>query len=139
MTDRLIYPYVERMEYVPDGVARPFLPVTIRYGQSVIQTWALLDSGSDINVLPYQLGVELGARWDSRGTNQELQGIGGGIEARTLDADLYVDGWPTVGQTFAWARDDDVPVILGQFNFFQKVNVCFHGSRNVFELDLNPQ
>ncbi len=139
MAEKLSFPFVVRPEYIQDGIARPFLPVRIRYRHNDIQTMALLDSGSDINVLPYQLGLSLGADWDSQGSEEELQGIGGGIEAKRIVADLYVGAWPSIRQVFAWAQDDDIPVILGQWNFFQMVDVCFHRSRSFFEVDMSPQ
>ena len=98
---------------------------------------ALLDSGSDINVLPYQLGLHLGAEWSSRANIEGLQGIGGGLEAKRFIADLYVESWPRIRQLFAWARDEDIPVILGQINFFHMVNVCFHRSQNFFDIDMS--
>ena len=129
MTDKLAYPYLVRTEYVPDLVARPFLPVRIRYRQLEIQTMALLDSGSDINVLPYKLGLDLGADWDSREDIEGLEGIGGGLIAKRFVADLYIETWPSIRQIFAWARDDDIPVILGQVDFFQ----------NYFEVDMSAE
>lgn len=138
MTERLTYPYVVRTEYIPDFVARPFLPVTIRYGQAEIQTMALLDSGADINVMPYQLGLELGADWDAPSVIEDLQGLGGGVQAKRIVADLHVESWPSIGQIFAWARDDEIPVILGQIDFFQNVNVCFHRYQYTFEIEMSP-
>jgi hypothetical protein len=35
---------------------------------------------------------------------------------------------------FAWAQTDGVSVILGQVNFFLKLDICFFGSRGFFEL-----
>lgn len=90
-------------------------------------------------MLPYQLGLDLGADWDTRGDIEGLQGIGGGVEAKKFVADLYVEVWPSIRQIFAWARNDEIPVILGQIDFFQKVNVCFHRSRNFFEVDMSPE
>ncbi len=35
---------------------------------------------------------------------------------------------------FAWADSNDVPVLLGQTNFFMEFNVCFYRSQNYFEV-----
>lgn len=137
MTEKLSFPYVVRTEYIPDLVARPFLPVTLNYGQVEIQTMALLDSGADINVLPYQVGLELGADWDAPSVIEDLQGLGGGIKAKRIVVDLYVETWPGIRQIFAWAHDDEIPVILGQIDFFQNVDVCFHKSRNSFDVEMS--
>jgi len=34
----------------------------------------------------------------------------------------------------AWADSDQVPFLLGQFNFFQAFDVCFFRTRGVFEI-----
>jgi len=123
MTERLTYPYVVRTEYISDFIARPFLPVTIRYGQAEIQTMALLDSGADINVLPYQLGLELGADWDTPSVIEDLQGLGGGVEAKRIVADLHVESWPSTRQILAWARDDGIAELLDQWSLFEMLDV----------------
>ena len=137
MPEKLTYPFIVWKDYVPDQMARPFIPVRIGRADSEIQTWALLDSGADINVLPYQLGLDLGLDWDAGGDYEGLEGLGGGVAAKKSVADLYLGSWPGLRQIFAWARDDEIPVILGQWNFFQEANVCFHRSQNTLELDLS--
>ena len=34
----------------------------------------------------------------------------------------------------AWTRNNEVPVILGQVNFFMEYDVCFFRSRSAFEI-----
>ena len=136
MNDRLVFPYIVLPQFERDHLARPYLPVTIRYRQNEVQTVALLDSGADANVLPLHLGLELGANWDRQPETSDLEGIGGGGEAKWIGADLQVESWPSIRLIFAWANDNDVPVILGQWNFFEHVDVCFFRSQKRFELDL---
>ena len=35
---------------------------------------------------------------------------------------------------FAWTRSDEVPLLLGQVNFFMEFDVCFYRSRYAFDL-----
>ena len=35
---------------------------------------------------------------------------------------------------FAWANSNEVPVLLGQTNFFVEFNACFYHSQNYFEV-----
>jgi hypothetical protein len=44
------------------------LPLTIRYKDKSLQAMGLLDTGADVNVLPYELGVELALTGMSRGS-----------------------------------------------------------------------
>ena len=36
--------------------------------------------------------------------------------------------------SFAWVSSDNVPLLLGQFDFFMKFDVCFYRSQNEFEV-----
>lgn len=44
----------------------PWLPLVLRQGQQVVRAVGLVDSGATVNVLPYRLGIQLGAVWDDR-------------------------------------------------------------------------
>jgi hypothetical protein len=35
---------------------------------------------------------------------------------------------------FAWTRADNIPVILGQINFFLTFDVCFFRGESIFEV-----
>ncbi len=56
------------------------------------------------------------------------------IEARGLVVSVMIDDFPSVRLAFAWAESNDVPLILGQVNFFREFNVCFYGSQLIFEV-----
>lgn len=42
----------------------PILPLTLSYSDRSIEVTGLLDTGSSVHVLPYNLGRQLGAVWD---------------------------------------------------------------------------
>ncbi|TVS14294.1 MAG: hypothetical protein EA424_19910 [Planctomycetaceae bacterium] len=44
----------------------PWLPVVLRVGTRAVEAIGMVDSGATVNVLPFELGVELGAEWDDR-------------------------------------------------------------------------
>lgn len=41
----------------------PRLPLILQYENKAVEVVGLIDSGATVNVLPYQLGIELGAVW----------------------------------------------------------------------------
>ncbi len=43
---------------------RPYLPITLSHQNQSLEARGLLDTGATVNVLPYQLGLELGAIWE---------------------------------------------------------------------------
>jgi hypothetical protein len=44
----------------------PRLPPTLTYEQRSVEVVGLLDTGAAVNVLPYPVGLELGADWDQQ-------------------------------------------------------------------------
>jgi hypothetical protein len=56
------------------------------------------------------------------------------FEARAVVIDAQVSSFPKVNLAFAWTRGTDVPLILGQANFFFEFEVCFFRARSEFEI-----
>ena len=63
-----------------------------------------------------------------------LAGTLSNVEARGIVVEAAVGQLPPVRLAFAWANSDDVPFLLGQFNFFQSFDVFFSRARGVFEV-----
>lgn len=135
MADRLVFPYMINRQYAPDERARPFLPVSLRNQQREVQTLALVDSGADMNVMPYDVGIKLGGVWDEQTQIFGLSGITGEVESRGFVVGVAIGNWTTINMGFAWTSEADVPVILGQVSFFSRFNVCFLRSSQQFELE----
>jgi hypothetical protein len=117
---------------VPDAL--PQLPLSLSYRESAIEVIALLDTGASVNVLPYSLGVQLGAVWDEQTTVVTLAGNLASIEARGLLISAQISNFSPVRLVFAWSLSDDVPLLLGRMNFFLEFDVCFYRSRLMFEI-----
>ena len=87
-----------------------------------------------MNVLPYEVGLQLGAVWDQQTTTVRLTGNLANEPARVLTVLAAVGSRPSARLVFAWTRAGAVPVILGQVNFFMEFDVCFFRSRSLFEV-----
>lgn len=118
-----------------DGLAR--LPLILRSRDRVIETVGLVDSGASVSVLPHEAGVQLGAIWDDSKANIRIGGALGSRVAMPLFATAEISGLPTVKLAFAWIKENDVPLILGQTNFFLEFDVCFYRSK--LEFDVVPK
>ena len=94
----------------------------------------LLDTGATVNVLPYTIGKQLGAVWEEQATTVHLTGNLAALEARVLLASARVGSFDPVKLAFAWTQSEEVPLILGQVNFFMEFDVCFFRSRSEFEI-----
>jgi hypothetical protein len=121
---------------IPDAL--PQLPLSLKYRGSLVEILALLDTGSSVNVLPYSVGVQLGAVWEEQTTSVILAGNLASVEARGLLVDAQVGGFDPVRLVFAWSSSDDAPLLLGRMNFFLEFDVCFYRSQLVFEVRPKP-
>jgi|GEM_PF-986418 len=52
----------------------PYLPLTLNYQNRELTVSGLLDTGATINVMPYQIGLQLGALWEQQTTPVQLTG-----------------------------------------------------------------
>ena len=119
---------------IPDAL--PQLPLNLMYRDSSIEVSALLDTGASVNVLPYSVGVQLGAIWEDQTTSVILAGNLASVEARGLLVAAQIGDFAPVRFVFAWSRSDDAPLLLGRMNFFLEFDVCFYRSQLIFEIYL---
>lgn len=56
------------------------------------------------------------------------------LEARAIAIQAHIGSFSSVIFGFAWTRSEHVPVILGQTNFFDNFDVCFHRRKGTFEV-----
>ncbi len=116
--------------------ALPRLPLTLHYNERQLDVIGLVDSGATINVLPYDVGRQLGAEWDDQKANIRLAGSLGNQFAMPLFVMAQVGEYAPVRLAFAWVKRNDVPLILGQTNFFMEFDVCFY--RSTLEFEVRP-
>jgi len=93
---------------------------------------ALVDSGSDTNVLPWDLGVRLGCDWSRAIPLPPISGVLASTPTRGVLLSVTVGAFPPVSQAFAWVQSNAVRLILGQTNFFLEFDVCFYATRGEF-------
>jgi hypothetical protein len=131
------YPFVSSDAVLGEASFRPYLPFTLVHQQVSVPSSALLDTGASVNVLPYLTGVELGYEWDRQTTALSLTGNLAQYEARVVLAQAIVGQFEPVQLVFAWTQATNVPLILGQVNFFMEFDVCFY--RSQLEFAVSPK
>jgi hypothetical protein len=117
-----------------DGEALPTIPIALSYTDFSISANALLDTGSTVNLLPYDIGLQLGAVWEEQTVRLPLAGNLATVEARGLFVYVQIGNLEPVRLAFAWAEASQVPLILGQTNFFREFDVCFQRSQRTIEI-----
>ena len=96
----------------------------------------LVDSGATVNVLPYDIGLQLGELWEDRKAIIKLAGNLGGFAAQPVFAMATIGDLAPIRLVFAWTRSNSVSLILGQMNFFMEFEVCFFRKQREFEIKL---
>lgn len=112
----------------------PYLPVVLVYQGRSVEASGLLDTGATVNVMPYHTGAEIGAVWEEGSASLKLTGNLAQYEAQPLVVEASIGSFSLVRLAFAWTRAEEVPLILGQVNFFMEYDVCFYRARRYFEV-----
>ena len=134
MLDGKRFPFIERTNSLGLSSTLPYLPITLTYRNRSVEAMALLDTGASVNVLPYEIGLQLGAVWEEQTVPIQLSGNLARMEARGLVLSATVTEFPSVLLAFAWTESREAPLILGHMNFFAEFDVCFYRADFAFEL-----
>ncbi|MGH2415520.1 MAG: aspartyl protease family protein, partial [Microcystaceae cyanobacterium] len=94
---------------VPDAL--PQLPLSLTYRDASVEVLALLDTGASVNVLPYNVGVQLGAVWEEQTTSVVLAGNLDSVEARGLLVSAQIGDFAPLRLVFAWSLSDEAPLL----------------------------
>ena len=134
MLDSHRFLFTERTDSSGRSSILPCLPLILTNGKRSIEVIALLDTGASVNVLPYEIGLQLGAVWENQTVSIPLSGNLAQSNSRGLVVSGAIAQFPSVLLGFAWTKMRDIPVILGHMNFFAEFNVCFYRHELAFEV-----
>jgi hypothetical protein len=116
----------------------PIMPIRLTNGTSAVDEFGLVDTGSAVNLLPYDVGLRLGLNWNAPAPLLPLGGNVGRHPAKGVVLVGTVGTYPAVRLAFAWSQAPDAPLLLGQMNFFAEFDACFFQSRGIFEIRPKP-
>ncbi len=136
MTEPVRFPYTDPAAVSASTDLVAYVPITLSREGRVLTVSGLLDSGSSVNVLPYLVGQQLGLDWEQQTIPVHLTGNLAKLPARGVMISGQVEPFPPVDLAFAWTRSTEVPIILGQVNFFMEFDVCFFGAQKMVEVNL---
>lgn len=126
--------YTVRDPSISDASLMPYARARLFSKTALVETIGLLDSGASVNVLPYRLGCELGLDWSSQKTDVRLGGNLSGWEAKAVLLNVEIEQLKVVPLVFAWSKNEIVPLLFGQVNFFQAFDICFFRSQGFFTI-----
>jgi hypothetical protein len=128
------YPFLPMNPAAGPLALMALLPLRLELPPHSLAALGLLDTGSAVNVLPYDLGVQLGAVWAYQTTPVQLTGNLASVPARGLVVSATVGRFPPIRLAFAWAQVSTIPLLLGQLNFFAEFDAYFSRSSGIFEV-----
>ena len=134
MTPRKRFNFTEKSNSAGETSLVPYLPLTLSSQHTSISTSGLLDTGASVNVLPYEIGIELGVNWNDHNTLVTLAGNLAKFPAKGIILSAAIDQFAPATLVFAWTKAENIPLLLGRINFFQEFDVCFYGSQLAFEI-----
>ncbi|MEM6447761.1 MAG: retroviral-like aspartic protease [Cyanobacteria bacterium P01_D01_bin.123] len=104
------------------------LDLSLFHLQTSFEVSALFDTGASVNVLPYRIGLQLGARWEDQTISVTLAGNLATVEARGLVVSAQIAHFDPVRLVFAWSLSDDT--LLRRFPP-RRHPECLRGSMNL--------
>src|SRR5262249_9587222 len=137
MANSVEFPYTDLRNAHGEITPRPILTAQLINQGASVQATGLVDSGADVNLLPYGLGNLLGLSWGEQRYSLRLSGNLANYDTRIVVLPVKVADFAPVDLAFAWTQSEQAPLIFGQTNFFQRFNVCFFRSDAYFTLALN--
>lgn len=117
----------------------PRVPLILQANKRQLETNALVDSGAMVSVMPFDMGKQLGMRWNEREAKVNLGGIARGSGSMPILVSARIGDYAPVDLMFAWTKRNDVPLILGQVDFFMYFRVCFERYNLEFEITPRPK
>lgn len=123
-----------RFEYTPEDTAfgtimMPHLQMTLRNGDKSIDVSGLVDSGAQVNIMPYEVGLRLGAYWHKLSIGGNV--LGPGIESESKLLCVIAEN-PLLPEkripsilVFRWTKKSIPQLIFGQCNFFAILTYAF--------------
>lgn len=119
------FPFIKEKANVVDFISRPFAEVTLIGDVNEIKEWFFIDSGADATLIKRKLGELLGFQIKEGEEVKQLSGIGTGIIPYVLRTIKMKIGEKEFDVRIAWGLIEDVPLVLGRLDIFDKFDVNF--------------
>lgn len=107
-----------------DGIWRPYAWVTFVNGDIYVDRKLLVDSGADITMFPFEVGIQLGLVISEGETPGESDGIGGSVPILEREISIDIEDH-RLQIPVAWALAEDAPLLLGRVVVFDKFDIEF--------------
>ncbi len=126
----IVFRYREEKSQITGETMRPVAEVKVLSSSGKwIEFHPYIDSGADVTLLPYTLGLYIGFESPSKIIElQGARGIGLPVEMRKVKMKI---GDIELEPRVAWALIEEAPPLLGRLDIFDKFNVTFREKERV--------
>ena len=116
----------------------PLVPITLTAATLGVRAVAILDSGADITIVPFEQVAPLGFEWEKLAAGQRSTGAGGSFERRVCPVAITFETW-RICDDVEVAEPGKLPAtLLGRVEFFTKFVVRFNWFHNPPTFDIDP-
>lgn len=119
------FPFLKEKATVVDFISRPFAKVALIFDANKITEWFFIDSGADVSLVKRKLGELLGFRLKEEEEIRQLSGIGTSTIPYVLRTIKMRIGEKEFDARIAWSLIEDVPLVLGRLDVFDKFDILF--------------
>jgi hypothetical protein len=123
--------YRKEASIITGTVLRPVADVVLEAGRRKVEAAMYIDSGADITIISLELGKALGLKQYPQDEILEIRGVSGsGVPYILKSANIYLNG-KKLKIRLAWALIEEVPLLLGRMDIFDKFKILFNEHRNL--------
>ncbi len=119
------FPFITQKANVVDFISRPYAEVTLIGEGTLLTEWFFIDSGADVSLIKRGFGELLGFRIKEGEEIKQLSGIGRNAIPYVLRKIKMKIGEKEFGARIAWSLIEDVPLVLGRLDVFDKFDIVF--------------
>ena len=106
-------------------ILRPIADIILEANGLKVEASMYIDSGADITMIPIHLGKALGFKQNPSDEILEIRGVSGGGVPYIIKKMKITIGERTFDIRLAWALIEEVPLLLGRMDIFNKFAVTF--------------
>jgi hypothetical protein len=116
-------------------VLRPVAEVILENNGFAVEIPMYIDSGADVSMIPFRFGRALGFKQEEGDTIQEIKGVSGIGVPYVLKKVILVLNGKKLEVRMAWALVEEVPMLMGRMDIFDKFRVIFDERNRLIDFE----
>jgi len=123
--------YKKEASAITGAILRPVADVILEVADRKVEAAMYIDSGADITMISLELGKALGFKQSPDEQILEIRGVSGaGVPYMLKSANIFLNG-KKLKIRLAWALVEEVPLLLGRTDIFNKFKILFNERRSL--------